>query len=111
MIYYFLPYENTKKLEYYDYYYNDTIRAAMRIENDDYPSHRHRSSGIIQIMELIPEKRFLSTNYLTKNIYLFKSADINKADIIKYDNRYYLLSFEKENNTNVYQHHINNSTK
>ena len=107
MKYYFIPHDKQCPIESFDHYYNRIVRRCIGLYYNDYPTHKHRTSGYVQIMELIPEKKILSTKYLSSNLYMFESMEFLKKDILKVDGHYYLLSFEKEYDTEIYKSFLN----
>ena len=85
--------------------FRDCVERTYRIfENTEHWSGRsYHSQGIVYIMELIPESRMNSVKYLKAHKGVFIPMTLSKDDVIKYENRYYLKSFEQGSNTDVWQ--------
>ena len=86
--------------------YNEYGRKGCLCYYDDYPKHKYKSSGLVYIMELIPEKKYESTKYLCKCNIMFDKIELDKSQIIKVNNRYYYKEFEQKLNTLVWQEYI-----
>lgn len=105
--YYYIPLSKIQsKLEYEDSFYGTLQRAGKLLRYEDYPTHRHESYGYVYVMELIPEKRMKTVNYLHANTVWFSVIEAGRDEIFKEEGRYWLKEFEKANNTTIYKQHF-----
>lgn len=112
MKFYYIPLLEGESLTYKGWQSDFETRDWKIFENDDYPTHRHKSSGTVFIMELIPQSRFENTKYLNMHKNQFKSIELKKSQYFKDAfNRYYMIEFEKEHNTEEYQYYLRHYTQ
>lgn len=105
--YYYLEADTIDDVERFDKWLNRRVRVCTICRFIDYPTHKRDSDGCVQAMELIPEKRYLSTLYMHRSDTHFSSIELKKADIICVDGKKYIKDFEKRLNTMVWQKYKN----
>ncbi len=107
MKFYYIPLSKGEKLTHIESEFHSVIRNSKYLVNDDYPTHRHMSSGSVFIMELIPESRMLNVKYLYMHKSLFKTIELEKGEYFRDGfGRYFMTEFEKEHNTEEYKYHM-----
>lgn len=107
MKFYYIPLRQGESLTHRDWQINSEVRNSKRFEYDDYPTHRHSSSGAVYIMELIPEKRMNTIKYLNSHKASFRTIELEKGQYFRDAfGRYYMLEFEREHNTVEYQYYV-----
>ena len=79
------------------------LRHTVLCTFDDYPTHKHKSSVCVGILELIPEKRYKNTKALYKCKETFEKIELESDEIITVNNRKYIKDIERKNNTIIWQ--------
>lgn len=80
-------------------------RLAM-CHYEDYPRHKHESYGLVEVMELITEKRYRDTRYMSESKTHFSSICLPKSAIITVDGKKYIRDFEEQLGTMVWQRYL-----
>lgn len=102
--YYYISANTLEELEYTEEEF--PTRRWVMCQFEDYPYHRHTSSGCVDIMELIPEKRYKNTRYMCDSKTYFSSICLPQSAIITVDGKMYIKNFEEYLGTAVWQKYI-----
>ena len=111
MKFYYIKGETLDDVEEMDSWRDSQLpsRKWVRREFDDYPTHKHRSYAMIQVMEVIPEKKYENTKYLNKgkfysnDFHSFNTIELDSSEVFKYNGHYYIIEFEKRLNTTIWK--------
>jgi hypothetical protein len=103
MLYYYVK-EDIRNL-YGPYgWYGEIGRKVIRCRFEDYPTHRHESCGSVYAMELISERKYLTTKYLHHSRVHFDKIELSKDEVITDAmGCKFIKAFERKHNTPVWQ--------
>jgi hypothetical protein len=105
MLYYYIKETDINKV-YVETYFGSIERRIIHCEFEDYPTHKHRSHGGVYAMEVIPERRYRSVNFLCRSRVHFDTIELSKDEVIKVGNSYYIKAFEKKHKTEVWERYL-----
>ena len=85
---------------------NKVSRITICCHFEDYPKHKHESSGFVELMTLIPESKYLNTKYMRSSRQHFERIELKRNEVIVVGKKKYIKKFEKKHNTAIWKEYI-----